>query len=130
LELWRPNRQPGRICGLLFTALACCVFLWGLQYKLSLYDPPRATSHQVPVAKLLSKNELSDTQKTSAYTQTKPEIKFLLAVANVLPLILLMVWAFGNSKLRLEIAANQPPLDLQQSLRESFFVRPPPIRTA
>ena len=34
-----------------------CVFTWGLQYKLSLYYPPHSSFHQVPEAKLLSKNE-------------------------------------------------------------------------
>ena len=50
----------GRL-SLTFLSLALCVFAWGLQYKLSLYDPPQAASHQVPQAKLLSKNEWSPT---------------------------------------------------------------------
>jgi hypothetical protein len=37
--------------------LALFVFAWGLQYKLSLYDPPQSQSHSIPAAKLLSKNE-------------------------------------------------------------------------
>ena len=113
--------------GLLFAALACSVFLWGLQYKLSLYDPPHATSHHVPVAKLLSKNELYNTQGTSAYAQSKPAIKALLGIQSVLPLVLLIVCAFGTPVLGIQTATNQPPVDLQQALRESFFVRPPPI---
>jgi hypothetical protein len=40
-----------------FLGLAISVFTWGLQYKLSLYDPPQSTSHEIPEAKLLSKNE-------------------------------------------------------------------------
>jgi len=113
--------------GLLFTALACSVFLWGLQYKLSLYDSPQANPHHVPVAKLLSKNEQSNTQETSAYTQSKPAIKTLLGIESVLPIVLLIVCAFGTSVLGIQTATNQPPVDLQQALRESFFVRPPPI---
>src|SRR5215471_12241846 len=42
---------------LFFFGLALAVFAWGLQYKLSLYDPPQAVSHQIPEAKLLSKEE-------------------------------------------------------------------------
>ena len=38
---------------LVIIGLAVSVFVWGLQYKISLYFPP----HQVPQAKLLSKNE-------------------------------------------------------------------------
>ena len=40
-----------------FLGLAISVFAWGLQYKLSLYDPPHSTSHEIPEAKLLSRNE-------------------------------------------------------------------------
>jgi hypothetical protein len=41
----------------IFIPLALAVFTWGLQYKLSLYDPPHAISHRMPQAKLLSKKE-------------------------------------------------------------------------
>jgi len=40
-----------------FVTLALSVFSWGLGYKLSLYDPPQSSSHLLPPAKLLSKNE-------------------------------------------------------------------------
>jgi len=40
-----------------FLGLAIAVFAWGLQYKLSLYDPPHSNSHGMPEAKLLSRNE-------------------------------------------------------------------------
>jgi hypothetical protein len=114
----------------MFTALACCVFLWGLQYKMSLYDPPQATSHHVPIAKLLSKNEQSNTQETSAYTQTKPAIKALLTPYNVLPLILLVIFAFSIPASSFQAALNEPPIELRQALRETIFVRPPPILSA
>ena len=42
-----------------FIGLAIAVFTWGLQYKLSLYYPPHSTYHQIPEAKLLSRNEQS-----------------------------------------------------------------------
>jgi hypothetical protein len=114
----------------MFTALACCVFLWGLQYKLSLYYPPQATSHHVPMAKLLSKNEQSQTLEPSAYTQTKPAIKTLLAPVNVLPFILLVICAFSLTVSSFQAAVTQPPLKLRKALRETFFVRPPPILSA
>ena len=41
--------------GILFLALA--VFGWGLQYKLSLYDPPGSVTTSTPQAKLLSQKE-------------------------------------------------------------------------
>jgi hypothetical protein len=114
----------------LFTALACCVFLWGLQYKLSLYYPPQATSHHVPMAKLLSKNEQNTTQKASAYTQTNPATKALLAPNNLPPFILLVLCAFSMTASSFQAAVTQPPVELRQALRETFFVRPPPILSA
>jgi hypothetical protein len=51
------DRPIRRIWGMAAPILIVSVFLWGLQYKLSLYDPAGAASHSVPIAKLLSKNE-------------------------------------------------------------------------
>jgi hypothetical protein len=130
VELWKPNRKPGRFWGFVFTSLACCVFLWGLQYKLSLYYPPEAAFHHVSMAKLLSKNEQSKTHETSAYTQTKPAIKALLAPSDVLPVILLVVCAVSILASSFQAAVNHPPLELRQALREAFFVRPPPFLNA
>jgi hypothetical protein len=98
-----------------------------MQYKLSLYYPPHATSHHVPMAKLLSKNERSNTQEISTYTQARPAIKALLTPSNLLPFMLLVVCALGMPALSFQTAVNMPPLELQQALRRSFFVRPPPI---
>jgi len=53
------SRVGIRRFGLAFLGLALAVFAWGLQYKLSLYDPPQAASHQMPHAKLLSKDQQS-----------------------------------------------------------------------
>ena len=49
----RPRFSRFTLCLL---GLAFCVFTWGLQYKLSLYDPPQAASHSsFHSAKLLSR---------------------------------------------------------------------------
>lgn len=37
--------------------LGVCVFVWGLNYKLSLYEPPHSISHHMPAAKLLTGKE-------------------------------------------------------------------------
>lgn len=112
---------------LLFATLGCCVFIWGLQYKLSLYDPPQTTTHHVPAAKLLSRDEQVNAHETSTYAQFKPAMKSLLALSNVLPLILFLVSAFGMRALSFQSALNQPRVDFRQALGESFFVRPPPV---
>jgi hypothetical protein len=79
------------------------------------------------MAKLLSKNEQSSTQGASAYTQTNPAIKALLALSGVLPFILFLVCAFTARVSPLQVALNHPPLKLQQVRLEIFFARPPPI---
>jgi hypothetical protein len=56
---FRNNRTGLRALAFGLMLLGLCVFAWGLKYKLSLYDPPRALSHQMPAAKLLSGKERS-----------------------------------------------------------------------
>jgi hypothetical protein len=65
---------------LILLGLGLSVFGWGLQYKLSLYDPPQASSHQMPQAKLLSQDE----QATAAHTSltAKIPVKFCWAVLS------------------------------------------------
>jgi hypothetical protein len=111
----------------MFTALACCVFFWGLQYKLSLYYPLQTPSHHVPMAKLLSKNEQSQAQEMSPYTRTKVATKSLLVLYPLLPFILLVLCAFSMPASSFRAAVTQPPFELKQALREAFLVRPPPV---
>lgn len=59
MDRWSDNPSLVSRLKLIFFGLAICVFLWGLQYKLSLYDPIQANSHQIPAASLLSKDDLS-----------------------------------------------------------------------
>ena len=53
----RNNRSGLRTLAFGLVVLGLCVFAWGLKYKLSLYDPPRATSHHMAEAKLLPGKE-------------------------------------------------------------------------
>jgi hypothetical protein len=129
MQLWSPNRPTSRFWGILFAALALCVFIWGLQYKLSLYDPPQAASHHVPMAKLLSKSEQSNTTEESIYAQSDPTIKSLYSVSNVALFSLLIVCVFCPPGLNHCERVQNPSLPLQQALLESFFVRPPPVLT-
>ena len=77
---------------LVFAGLALFVFTWGLQYKVSLYDPPQATSHSIPQAKLLSEDEqalvmdgatVSDTAEPAAVALSAVVFPFFLAAAAV-----------------------------------------------
>lgn len=81
------------------------------------------------MAKLLSKNEQSDTTEKSIYTQSNPTDKVLYPVFNVALLCLLIVCVFCLPGLNRRERAQNPSLPLQQALLESFFVRPPPVLT-
>jgi hypothetical protein len=82
------------------------------------------------MAKLLSKNEQSNTQEISKYTQSKRAIKALLTPYGLLLFILLVVCATRMQASCVLISVNDPAFELRQALREAFFVRPPPILTA
>jgi hypothetical protein len=60
--------------------LALFVFSWGLGYKLSLYDPPQSSSHQMPHAKLLSRDEQSTAVETSLASRAKSSDKIMHAL--------------------------------------------------
>jgi hypothetical protein len=104
-------------------ALAISVFLWGLEYKLSLYDPPQAASHLVPIAKLLSKNEQPAIPADSI--ATAPNVKLLAVTIPALAVILLL----AACELSLPVYRGAIPpenLPLRNGAAWIFFVRPPP----
>jgi hypothetical protein len=125
---WTPKRRSLPWPWLGFIALALAVFIWGLGYKLSLYDPPQAKSHQIPQAKLLSKNEQSiavqspllknANDPSTAIPRVLPGITLLLAVAFCLlrlPFFRLRGLKTAVVRARRDFAALT-----------SFFFRPPP----
>ena len=92
-----------RLCRLsfVFIGLAISVFTWGLQYKLSLYYPKHSTYHQLPEAKLLSKNEQPAATKGLLMTSVKPPQDI---VGGGLFTLLFLVWLLGlPSDLRLSL---------------------------
>lgn len=122
----------GRVWAIALPLLAACVFLWGLEYKLSLYFPPQASFHQVPIAKLLSKNEQA-TVPAEAFTAKSDRSRSDLGgsvpqFAPQFPALLLIPIAalalLGQRRLVVPVASlhsNASPF------RAALFVRPPPI---
>jgi hypothetical protein len=121
------NRQFSCSRILLFLGLAISVFTWGLQYKLSLYDPPAAITHQIPKAKLLSNEELPRTVEGLRSLGTKPATKVVLQGHFTALLCLL---AFGVLTQAAAAQREQASI-LSRHLRDPFsahiFVRPPPL---
>ena len=113
----------------LFLGLAFCVFGWGLQYKLSLYDPPQAVSHEIPQAKLISKDEQS-------LTTDNPLIKRLNASDKVVQtafhglffaIFLALVAMRGLVLYGKYSRADQPVRPVSHASLSAFFFRPPPV---
>ena len=113
---------------LVLLGLAISVFTWGLQYKLSLYDPPQAISHQMPEAKLLSKEEqMSKAESPLLGASEMITKKMELILPSIFLLIALAL------KLRRALKPSGSVHDLRTPFRprllaclDAFFFRPPP----
>lgn len=112
----------------LFLGVGLCVFAWGLRYKLSLYDPPHSASHNIPIAKLLSKDELPETLRPTGLAADAGALAGLLLLRSRPPGI---VPALVFAKPQRRAFSPLAPLPSRASILESrglhsFFFRPPP----
>ena len=110
--------------------VAVAVFTWGLQYKLSLYDPPQSISHEIPQAKLLSKDQqatIGESTLLSANTSTRRVDALFWTMLLVFLLVFnrLHVPAAGP----MERAAKRPWRISCRASLNAFFFRPPPSLT-
>jgi uncharacterized membrane protein SpoIIM required for sporulation len=118
-----------RLCRLsfVFIGLAISVFTWGLQYKLSLYYPKHSTYHQIPEAKLLSRNE----QSTAADSLMMSAAKAPALVRTGLFTLTLFAWVLGllpiSGATRTETEHTRPWLVSLSTRLNAFFFRPPPV---
>jgi hypothetical protein len=122
------NRPFRCVVALAFIGLAVCVCIWGLQYKLSLYDPPQAASHHIPTAKLLSENERSSSTESPSVVRTRTSTRVNYTVASVFPFFLLLILSILNPPLssHREQRASQS-WHLRRADLRAHFVRPPPV---
>jgi hypothetical protein len=111
--------------GVLF--LACAVFGWGLQYKMSLYGPTNGLSTATPHAKLLSQKErLPSNQQVVSFRSASalPQSSVLYALLLIAALAvslphLAMVW--------MQTAKSHYAASQQRRARLNYFsLRPPP----
>jgi len=127
VQHWTATRSFNLLGVLASLGLAVCVFAWGLQYKLSLYDPPQAASHRIPQAKLLSRNERSGIAESQLVIRTKTSTRVSYTVPTavflilLLPLSILNPQASGQRKQR-----TRNSWHLRHGLLNIFLVRPPP----
>jgi hypothetical protein len=125
---WSKSR-PFSLFGMLaFLGLAFCVFAWGLQYKLSLYDPPQTASHQIPRAKLLSRDEQSSTAKSPLVVRTKTSTRIIYTAPASVCLILLLAVSLLNPPASKRVEhLDHKLLKLQSSILNTLSIRPPPV---
>ena len=108
--------------------LSICLFAWGLQYKLSLYDPAQATSHLVPQAKLLSRNEQPATTGGPLIIRTKTTTEISYTASTTVLISLLSLFSALSPRVAnrwRERTSNPRCLDC--GLFSLFLVRPPPL---
>lgn len=117
-----------RMSALAFIGLAICVFTWGLQYKLSLYDPSAASSPHIPTAKLLSKNEQSGPTESPLMVRTRRATKAIYTIPAAEFFVLLLIFSVLNPPqlVQLEQRASRLWQQRRAHLR-SCIVRPPPV---
>lgn len=129
VDLWNPKRRALPWFWLGFIALAIAVFTWGLGYKLSLYDPPQAKSHEIPQAKLLSKNEQAIAVQSPLLKNTKDPST---ALRKVLAGVVLFFAVTLGRQMAATFHRNMPDtgtpcLSRRFAALTSFFFRPPPV---
>lgn len=121
------NQSPGlRALAFGLVVLGVCVFAWGLRYKLSLYDPPRAGSHHMAEAKLLPPGKERDRIQRAGDAQT-PDA----AVTRALCTLALALFAFTVARVWPGLGGwMQRPSPLRRvpgyNRLTPLFVRPPP----
>jgi hypothetical protein len=121
----RPSLR--RLSFVLIGLAAISVFTWGLQYKLSLYYPKHSAYHQLPEAKLLSRNEQATATEHFLTSSEKVSSDILLGGLFTLTLF---VWVLEPLRIsgatRTEPERTRPWLVSLSARLTAFFFRPPP----
>lgn len=109
-------------------ALTVAIFVWGLSYKLSLYDPNPQTIQKIPAARMLSENERMDSQAAVLLTSSNRAALPFLCTA-----VLLALYRSRSRRCQAILhhpAGNPPRGTLQTNALTAFFFRPPPTNSA
>lgn len=124
---WITNRPSNRLVTIAVLGLAFSVFVWGLQYKLSLYDPPQAASHQIPMAKLLLKDKQSRGTESLLVVRTKASGSVPYTASTSIFFILLLTLRIFSPTTSVPVTqrANRSR-QLSRAILSTVFVRPPP----
>ena len=128
MQEWNKIRPFSRMSALAFIGLAFCVFSWGLQSKLSLYDPPNAASHRIPMAKLLSRNEQFSPAESPIVIRTRTSTKIVYTASTAVFLMLFLIATILSGPLSGQREQRASRLwHLRRAHFRYCFVRPPPV---
>jgi hypothetical protein len=126
VSLLRPNRLNLSRFSFAFFGLALAVFTWGLQYKLSLYDPPEAPSHTIPEAKILCEDEQAVVADGVTIADTKIPADLILACGVLSLFLFAHVPPIAAAERRAEQDHELPRSVSCSAGMNAFFFRPPP----
>ena len=114
---------------MLLVTLGMCVFLWGLGYKLSLYDLHQPSIHRIPVAKLMSRNE----DPNAADSVRLSLVKFASSQQASAYSFVVLVISFGSIA-GWKTAWNREYFELPKpwclrslAVLSALYLRPPPV---
>jgi hypothetical protein len=112
--------------------LSTCVFIWGLGYKLSLYQVHGSKIHRIPEAKLLSRNEDSGA-RDSAQLSLANHASFEQGWIGFAVLVLFSMGIGGGSQSVFQGTnriITEPLCPRSAAVLSAFFLRPPPVLLA
>lgn len=131
MKLWSTNRRTLSLSTFAFLLLAFSVFTWGLGYKLSLYDPPQSTSHQMAKATLLSTDKDEQTTVAGSVLLSNPKSSAharCASISGVFILCFLVLSSLGTpGKSHVGQDSEHPWRIRAGASFSAFFFRPPPI---
>lgn len=125
------NRRTLSLCSFAFLLLALFVFTWGLEYKVSRYDPPQSTSRHMAKAKLLSTDQDEQTSVAAGLllgnTKGSTQAKYT-CTSDAFILCLLILSPLDLPSDPDESRDSERPWRIRAGASLSaFFFRPPPI---
>ena len=126
MNLSNTSRRQSQMMSLGMLLLAFAVFSWGVQYKLSLYNPPAKTSARMAEAKLLSQKErvsVSNASESILAPAAQPILPVVFACLASAMLIALGLFPSAYSQSNVRACAQLP----KQPSQSFFFFRPPPV---
>lgn len=123
----KTRRTPIRlIVGVICLVIA--VFVWGVQYKKSLYDAPGSLSAAMPHAKLLSQKErpVSSVDLESLWVVPQPIESAISGSSFLVFAIMLSLHASAVVFVRFSVIGEDSPRKLRFA-SNYFSFRPPPV---